>query len=99
MGASGLVRHRPESSAGYRRACPHWRDGPRRNAYEEDDHHKFVGTYAGLDRGFSAAFERILSRRLTVTALYEFRHEDHLRVFDDQRQGVVLLSYVAPSGL
>ena len=68
-------------------------------AYEKDNHSEFVGTYEGVDRGLSAAFERILSRRLTVTALYEFRHEDHLLVFDDERQGSVLVSYVAPTGL
>ena len=68
-------------------------------AYERDDHSEFVGTYEGVDRGLDVAFERILSRRLTFTALYEFRHEDHLLLFDDQRQGGILLSYVAPSGL
>ena len=68
-------------------------------AYEQDNHSEFVGTYQGVDRGLSAAFERILSRRFTVTALYEFRHEDHLLVFDDERQGSALVSYVAPTGL
>ena len=52
-----------------------------------------------LGHRVSAAFERILGRRLTFTALYETRHQDHLLVYDDERQGSLLLSYVSPSGL
>ena len=56
-------------------------------AYEQDDHSEFVGVYEGIDKGVTAAFERILSKRLTVAALYEFRHEDHMLVYHDERQG------------
>jgi hypothetical protein len=68
--------------------------------YEDDeDETEVADKYPGLDYGVSLAFNHVIGRRLSLTADYDFRNEDHLLNFNREHRASLTASYVSPSGL